>query len=269
MHGTPGTDEQYWLYQGNAGTCAPTSVAMVIADITGVPLPSNESVVERALDLGLISFEEGADVDQAWSGMTDSEIIKLIESYGVDVTLTHDNTLDDLTAALDEGHAVMVGVDADEVWYGTEDDASDGGHGVDHELVVTGVDTENGLVYLNDPALPDGAGVVVPLEQFMDAWADDNYGMITTDLPEDAAAEHIEADEAYHPDYEIDGRPHDGDDLDGSSSGGTGGLDSGDSVAAEQGDQADAGEAGWSLDRAVQIVLLPFSLVVQMVDRLG
>ena len=246
---------------------------MVIADVTGVPLPSNESVVERALDLGLIDYDEDADLDQAWSGMTDAQIIELIESYGVDVTLTHDNTIDDLAAALDEGHSVMVGVDADEAWYGTDDDASDGGQGVDHELVVTGVDTENGLVYLNDPALPDGAGVVVPLEQFMDAWADDNYGMITTDLPEDAAAEHIDADDAYHPDYEISGRPHDGDDLDGSSSpGGSGAFDSTDSTLADQGDhggQEAADEASWSLDEALKIVLLPFSLVVQMVDRLS
>lgn len=231
MHGEPNQDADYWLYQGNAGTCAPTSVAMVVADIAGIPLPSNEEVVDRALEMGLITYDPSeSDPNLAWSGMVDVDIVTLIESYGVDVTLSYDNTLDDLCTALDNGQAVMIGVDAYEVWYGVDNDDEDGGQGVNHELVVTGVDTEAGLVYLNDSADPEGAGVVIPLDQFMDAWADDNYGMITTDLPEDQAADTLQ--------YPGDGSP----------------------VAASGSD------SGWA-DAVEQIVLLPFTFVVRLADR--
>lgn len=104
MHGTPDLDAVYWLYQGEGnGTCAPTSVAMALSDALGIPMTSNEAVVERALEMGLIV----QDANGKWLGMTDIGIMYLAESYGLDVTLRIGD-LDSLISYLDAGHTFMV-----------------------------------------------------------------------------------------------------------------------------------------------------------------
>ncbi|MBM9468654.1 C39 family peptidase [Nakamurella leprariae] len=197
VSGDPLQDDDYWLFQGaGQGTCAPTSVAMVLADVLGVPVGSNQEVVDRALELGLIEYDpEQYQEFNGWSGMDDRQIMALAESYGLDVHLRYGD-IDDLADALDAGHAVMAAVDAHEIWSVIDDDLDPDDAGIDenHELVVTGIDRTNGLVYLNDSGREHGGTIAIPLEQFADAWADSGNSMIVTDLPEDQAAAGVVAE---------------------------------------------------------------------------
>jgi hypothetical protein len=186
--GNPAVEDEYWLYQGRAGTCAPTSVAMILEDVLGVTFESNQDVVERALEMGLISYDETTD---EWSGMNDVQMLTLLESYGVDCNMRYGD-LDTLLAYLDSGHSIMVGVDSDEI-RGNADDTTDQGVDANHELVITGIDPVNRVVYLNNPNNADGP-CVIPLEQFLDAWGDDNNSMIVTDLPTEQAGDAIASD---------------------------------------------------------------------------
>ncbi|MDQ3484470.1 MAG: C39 family peptidase, partial [Actinomycetota bacterium] len=276
--GDPGEDAQYWLYQGEFGTCAPTSVAMVLADVLDVPIGSNEDVVQRAVDLGLGGWEQQDDDGVDFSGLYVEDTMALLESYGVDATQSYGD-LDTLTAHLEAGSAVMVGVDSSEVNENVDDDdVADTGWNeqsewnprgdFDHLLVVTGIDPVNEVVYLNNSNNPDGAGMVIPLDQFMGAWEDSGNAMISTELPDETAATGIsDNDIAELTDpaaYEYLPAPDvaQGDDLVEQEN--TVGLPAVDQPAGE-GVLADSSGATSSL---APLVFLPFAFVLRAVSRL-
>jgi hypothetical protein len=78
------------------------------------------------------------------------------------------------TVELNNGHSVMVSVDAYELWEPAHDYKDDPDHSSNLELVVTGIDTTNGLVYLNDSGSPSGQHEVIPLNRFEAAWEASN-----------------------------------------------------------------------------------------------
>ena len=184
--GEPASDVEYWLPQKYNGWCAPSSVAMIVAEFTGQPLQSVDGVVQRAIDYGWLSYNpndpQGHPFD-GWSGMTTFNTEALLESFGIPAT-TMTGSMADLATYLEYEHSVMVSVDSSEVWTGVEDPGRS-----DHMLVVTGIDAVNGIVYMNDPYLPDGAGRAVPYAVFESAWADSGYTMIVTNYvaPDTAA----------------------------------------------------------------------------------
>ncbi len=169
--GVHGQDETAW-YQQQAvnGECVPTSVAMLVSEHTGEWLDYTDAV-DTADELDLLAGEEGA-----WKGMWAQQAEALLEHYGVEAHVEHGD-LETLSDHLDEGHGVIAIIDANEIW-----DLPDGA-GVNHALVVTGVDEEAGTVILNDPGQPDGGGIEVPIDEFMDAWSDGGNQMVVTDDP--------------------------------------------------------------------------------------
>ena len=185
LHGDPDVTGQYHLWQGSVnGTCAPTSIAMVLEQTTGVHYDDSGEVVGRALEMGLITLDptDPALAEQGgWSGMTTPQMVELIESYGLDAQVAH-GSVDDLATTLDAGETVIVGVDADELWSGTDDDATDGGQDDNHAVVVTGIDTGTGMVYVDDPAYPEGH-YAIPIAEFEQAWDDSGNEMILTEVP--------------------------------------------------------------------------------------
>ena len=56
-------------------------------------------------------------------------------------------------------------------------------------VVVAGIDTERGVVLLSDPGSPDGNLEEVPIDVFMDAWADSDNSMIVAEGPAPGAGE--------------------------------------------------------------------------------
>lgn len=101
--------------------------------------------------------------------------------------------MQELSDELKQGHKVMVAVDADELWSAGQDPMVDDllndypglpGQDANHEVQVVdieGANTDNPVVVLNDPGSPNGQGVKVPADEFMNMFADSgNYAVIAT-----------------------------------------------------------------------------------------
>jgi uncharacterized protein YvpB len=189
--GAPEDDAWYWLFQGyGTGTCGATSVAMVIADMLDTPLASNQEVVDQAVALGVLHYDPSNPQWQTWggwSGMTTTGVEALLESYGVGATVYGGAHVGHLASYLEAGQPAIVMVDGEEIWQGADDDATDSGQAPNHFVQVIGVDYVEQVVYLNDPAIENGAGLAVPMSLFEDAWQDSGNAVIMTDRPLESA----------------------------------------------------------------------------------
>lgn len=123
-------------------------------------------------------------------GTNPEDLPTLLAHYGVHGLNTDSDTaaqtglatgMDALEQYLGSGHAVIVGVNAEMIWnQPIENKGSDGQPRADHAAVVTGVDTANGVVHLNDSGNPDGRDEQIPLETFVKAWATSHDFMTVT-----------------------------------------------------------------------------------------
>jgi hypothetical protein len=168
VHGDPMAEIPYHQAQVGPNDCLPTSVAMVLSEVTGVEVPQSE-LVDLANQFEML----GPD------GMSMDGGVTLLAEYGVDAELTT-GSLDDLRSMLDEGTPVIIGLDSDDL-YGQGDGPFADDFTTGHAVVITGIDDEAGLVYLNDPGFPDGAGVAISIGDFEDAWVDSGNAMIVVD----------------------------------------------------------------------------------------
>jgi Papain-like cysteine protease AvrRpt2 len=173
IHGDPMADITYHQAQPGPVDCLPTSVSMIVSEVTGETVDAGE-VVDLANDLGVMTE----------TGMAPADGVTLLEHYGVDASL-ETGTLDDLRTMLDEGGNVIIGLDSADLYAQADgpfaDDVVSG-----HAVVITGIDDEQGLVYINDPGFPDGAGVAIPIDEFEDAWQDTENTMIVIEDEVDA-----------------------------------------------------------------------------------
>jgi hypothetical protein len=175
--GEPLEDMENWHQQSYPDTCAVVSQEFILDELTGQDF-TEEQLREEAIEHGL--YSAGGTPPDAVGG--------LLELHGIDVEREYGASLDDLKAELDAGHKVIVGVDADEIWHPEQDGdtlLTDAGmlpgSDVNHAVQVIGVDLANHRVIFNDPGTPDGRGLMVPADQFMNSWADgDNFMVHTT-----------------------------------------------------------------------------------------
>jgi len=160
-----------WEYQGNTNRCAVYSQKFVIEEYTG-----EEVDIEELVD---IASENGWFTETG--GTTLGDMDALLEHYNVPHEATFGNDFNDIVESLNEGHKVIVAVDAEEYWYGENDNIYTPGDGPNHAAEVIGIDNsdpENPVVILNDSGNPNGCGCEIPVETFMDAWEDGNCYMI-------------------------------------------------------------------------------------------
>lgn len=171
--GDPVDAAEHWFQQATNGFCVPASVAQIVAEYTGIAFVDELDFVALANEMHL--FTVGPDGEPS---MTQHGALRLLQAAGVPADLVYANT-SSLEGYLAEGRGVMAFVDSGELWYGedVEDDT------VDHAVLVTGVDTERGVVYLSDPGDPDGNAREYPLELFEDAWADGGGQAVVCDEP--------------------------------------------------------------------------------------
>ncbi|MEJ2888045.1 C39 family peptidase [Actinomycetospora aeridis] len=200
IHGDPEQASSYWYAQSVNGYCVPASVAQIVGEWQGHNVGEQE-VVGRAVANGWLTTTDtnGDGVPDDASGMTSPDAEALLESYGIPATTTH-GSLKDLESLLDADRDIIAYVDSDEIWYGADDDSSDGGSDANHAVVVTGIDDEN--VYLSDPGDPSGAISVVPRATFEDAWDDSGREMLVTDTapPQSEPASNVPAHALPAPD---------------------------------------------------------------------
>jgi len=169
VSGTPEEAMEHWEYQGNTNRCALYSQKFVIEELTGQEIDIEE-------------FTRVAE-DNGWfdDGTVALNMDKMLDYYGVDSDMSFHNSINDIENALNDGHKVIVSLDADEIWHGEDHNMFSPFESANHALEVIGIDhtdPANPMVILNDSGSPDGCGEMVPLDVFTDAWEDGNCQMI-------------------------------------------------------------------------------------------
>ena len=172
LHGNPESSMQYWEYQSDTNRCALYSQKFIIEELTGQDIDIDQ--------LARIS-EENNWFDETF-GTSVYNINRVLDYYGINNEMTFGNSIDDIKESLDTGKKVIVSIDADEIWYGELDNIYTPGDGVNHAVEVIGIIDNAGMedkIVLNDSGNPNGKGVVVPMDAFIDAWQDGNNQMVT------------------------------------------------------------------------------------------
>ena len=97
--------------------------------------------------------------------------------------LIEQGNITELEHLLDENRSSVLSVDLKDLPLWGETAAPEGspGDAADHAVVITGIDTDKGLVYLNDPGHPEGREETLTIDQLEQAWNDGNHTMIVTD----------------------------------------------------------------------------------------
>ena len=190
MYGDPDAAARYWQPQ-RYDDCSLMAVADVVGQLTG-DLPSEREIIDLASDTASQAhpgsiYIKPTDVSDPNTGMgTDPrDVVVLLEQYGVDAVITDENTANDpggiptgmraLANYLDDGHKVIAGVNAETLWNVRGDKTR-----ADHAVVVTAIDTTEGVVHLNDSGNPKGRDEQVPIDTFAEAWATSDDMMIVT-----------------------------------------------------------------------------------------
>jgi hypothetical protein len=162
------------VYQGYNDTCAIRSQQLVLNDF-GIPV-TQEDLINEATQHGWYAQGEGTPLEYVGN---------LLENHGVEVNRFANANIFNLTNELAQGHKVIIGVDANELWHnGLLQHAKDSlvGNTPNHALIVAGIDTSdpnNVQVILEDPGTGDVAKAY-PMEQFMNAWKDSHCFMVST-----------------------------------------------------------------------------------------
>lgn len=168
------------IKQGYSDTCAIKSQQLILNDF-GVPCTEDE-LIQYAYEQGW--YHEG--------GTLPEDVGNLLETAGIPVTRQADANVFNIVNELAQGHKIIVGVDADELWHNDSigqkflNWLSDFflGDTPNHALIVAGIDTtdpNNIQVVVTDPGNGDYCKSY-PLDQFMDAWSDSSCYMVSTDI---------------------------------------------------------------------------------------
>lgn len=176
------------IYQGSEGVCAIRSQQIILRDY--------------GIDISLEELKEFAIQNNWYDPNPDGgtplwAIGNLLLSCNVQCTQSDGNTVYDLVNELAQGHRIIVGVDANELWADREHKTLEGvkewfkdcfsGETPNHALVVAGVDVNpdnpnDVKVILTDPGTGD-LRIEYKLDDFMDAWEDSNCFMVSTNTP--------------------------------------------------------------------------------------
>lgn len=160
------------IIQHQSDTCAIKSQQIILHSF-GVDIPEELLTIEAT----------GKGYYIPGQGSAPSQVGMLLEDHGIGTHTKYHATVYDLAAELAQGHKVIVGVDADELWRPSYfNDLF--GEQANHALIVTGIDTTNPLdvrVLITDPGTGDVARSY-PMAQFLDAWHDSSCMMVATDM---------------------------------------------------------------------------------------
>lgn len=178
--GNPFEDADCWQQQEGSNSCAVVAQISVYESITGTEI--SEADACRIA-------EENGWYDPA-SGTIPENVGKFLEYCGIPIQQRYEATLVDIADALERGDKVVVGLDANEIWFPLRDpetgspiEQSSAGHAV----WVTGIDPEpdgSVKIILNDSGTPDGQRMVVDAEDFLNAWEDYSNFLVVADAPE-------------------------------------------------------------------------------------
>lgn len=174
----------------------------IIGDVTPFPDVMGHDIIQQQSDTCAIKSQQiilhafGIDIPESiltmeattkgyyipGQGSNPQDVGNLLEDHGVGTHSKSNATIYDLMFELTQGHKVIVGVDADELWRPSYfNDLF--GEQANHALIVSGIDTSNPFdtrVIITDPGTGDVARSY-PVDQFLDAWHDSACMMVATD----------------------------------------------------------------------------------------
>lgn len=174
----------------------------IIGDVTPFPDVMSHDIIQHQSDTCAIKSQQiilhsfGLDISEELltieatskgyyipgHGSNARDVGSLLEDHGVGTHSKTNATIYDLMYELAQGHKIIVGVDADELWRPSYfNDLF--GENANHALIVTGINTSNPFdtrVIITDPGTGDVARSY-PIEQFLDAWHDSACFMVATD----------------------------------------------------------------------------------------
>jgi Peptidase_C39 like family len=186
IYGDPQAAAKYWVQQSLEDTCGLASVADVVGEVTG-KAPTEEQIITVAQHTpsvirdGQIYLPTGDPGHEGAKGGIDAaDVVVLLDHYGIKSHMTYDKHpeevgLQALEQYLGANRKIIAWVNG-----GTILDSSDQRKTADHLLVVTGIDTNNEKVHLNDP-YADYGDTKVSIATFMTAWKAGQETIIVTD----------------------------------------------------------------------------------------
>jgi Peptidase_C39 like family len=195
MYGDPAAAAQWWRHQ-KYDDCVIMSSADVVGQVTGKE-PSERAIIKKAQSTPSAAhsgsiYIKPADTKDPNSGMGTmmADVPTLLAQYKVDAVISDKDHaaktgvpagMEGLEQLLGAGHKVIVSVNAELIWHQpVEEKDKNGDPRADHAVVVTGVDTANGIVHLNDSGNPKGRDERIPMELFVQAWETSNELIVVT-----------------------------------------------------------------------------------------
>jgi hypothetical protein len=167
MIGSPDADVSEWDGQQSLNTdCAIRAQQFVIEQFTHTKL-SEIQLVEEATQHGWFDLQ---------TGTSPQDMGKELELHGIPVTQYDHANAFTLANELAQGHKVILGVDAGELWNQVPDGTAD------HAVVVSGIDAtdpQHPLVIVSDPGTGQGEARY-PMDQFLQAWRASDFFMVAT-----------------------------------------------------------------------------------------
>jgi hypothetical protein len=187
MYGDPVAAAKYWRYQQYYDDCVLMSTADVVGEVTGAE-PSEEAVIDMAQSTPssqgpgpIYTRPANPNDSNSGEGTWFRDIPTLLARYNVGAVIRNGD-IEAIQHALGTGHKVVVSVNAELIWGKPVEDRDKNGNPMhNHSVVVTGVDTANEVVHVNDSGSRHGADEQVPLGIFIQAWdASDQLMVVTT-----------------------------------------------------------------------------------------
>lgn len=174
IYGDPQAAAAYWRYQ-HQEDCGLMAVADVVGQLTGHE-PTQIGIEMRGI---FTRSESHRGEVYFFDGTSPQDMVLLLQRYGIQSQITTGNTMPGLEAYLSGGHKVIAALNAETIWNYPQ------GQGqrtkADHAVVVTGVDTANNVVHLNDSGTPNGRDELIPVNTFTQAWWTGDNLLIVTD----------------------------------------------------------------------------------------
>jgi len=190
--GDPTAADHYYETQTQPEDCVEMSVADIVGQDTGhEPTESQVDTLAQHTPSTVNLNPATGQPEPAYNPATGTDLQdapELLAHYHVSATYVDDTTatasgapgtgIDALEQDLAAGDKVIAGVDGPYIWNAIGDGpAIDDGH-ADHGVVVTGIDTTKGIVYLNDSGVPNGGEEEVPIQVFENAWGTSGDAMV-------------------------------------------------------------------------------------------
>jgi hypothetical protein len=170
MHGDPAAAAPYWRYQQQHLDCGEMAVADVIGQISGHQ-PSEDEIDAAAGNIP--SAAHPGPIYRPDSRTSNRDLVPLLAHYGIHADAVHPDTKA-LALDLDHGRKVIVGVNDRVIWNTAGDRTKQ-----NHFVVVIGIDTDAGVVHLNDSGSRSGHDEQVSIATFEEAWAaSDNFAVV-------------------------------------------------------------------------------------------